>query len=309
MKIAILILAHKNKEQLERLLSVLRHDNVDIYVHVDKKAPFCPSDVVFGERVVFTENRHDVGLFGFSMVQAEFELIHTARQHGQYQYFIMMSAQCYPIAHIDYIYNYLSERYPEPFIEAVSPTQTNYVKKNFKHVYLLKQFKMKAYDFLRNNFSNKAYKILRCFPAGFVFLVSGIKELFVKSPKKRLQKKGYPLYCGSQWWILPDSLVDKACEEYQSKYYCNAVSDSYSCDETFFQTAVMKYEKNNSIQVDQDGNYMNRRWFYIFKGGHPIPLTKEHYDQIINSGMLFARKFDANIDSDILDMIDKHNQR
>lgn len=31
MRIAILLLAHKNKEQLERLLSVLQHDNIDIY--------------------------------------------------------------------------------------------------------------------------------------------------------------------------------------------------------------------------------------------------------------------------------------
>ena len=38
---------------------------------------------------------------------------------------------------------------------------------------------------------------------------------------------------------------------------------------------------------------------------HPAILTSEDFPKILNSGMWFARKFDMNVDSKILDMIDK----
>lgn len=305
MKIAILLLAHKNKEQLERLLSVLKHEDIDIFIHLDKKSPFEPSDIQCFANVVFTEQRYDVGLFEFSMVEAEFELIRTAKLHGTYQYFILMSGQCYPICSIDSIYRYLLERYPEPFIEIVAPTETNYVKKNFKHVYILKRFKLQTYDLLKRNFSYKTYRLLRYIPGGLVLAISLIKELFCKSPIARLRKMNYPSYCGSQWWILPDVIVDRVSKEYENKEFCKIVRDTFSCDETFFQTAIMTNGESSGITIDDQNNYMNRRWFYIFDHGHPITLTKEYYEEIISSGMLFARKFDITVDSEILDLIDK----
>lgn len=303
MKIAVLILAHKNKEQLERLLSALQHHNIDIFVHLDRKSSIQSSDIHV-PNVFFTKKRHDVGLFEFSMVDAEMELIQTARSHGHYDYYILMSGQCYPIKRIDNIYDYLCKKYPEPFIEIVAPTEHNYVRKNFAHVYVMKRFKLKTYAFLKKHFSYKAYRVLRYVPGGFVFAVSLIKELFVRSPKTRLDRINYPTYCGSQWWILPDRIIDRTIEFYQNKHFCKIVYDTFSCDETFFQTAIMAEKERNGIVVDDQGNYMNRRWFYIFGEGHPFTLTQKDYDQIISSEMLFARKFDTDIDARILDSLD-----
>jgi len=298
------LLAHKNKEQLERLISKLQHKNIDIFIHLDSKADFEPSDINNAD-VIFTENRIDVGLFEFSMVKAQFELINTAHQYGKYDYYILMSAQCYPIRGIDYIYNYLSDHYPESFIEIVAPKEDNYVKVNFEHIYILKRLKLKIYAFLKKHFSFKAYRILRYIPGGMIFLISRAKELFVKSPKVNLQKMGFEMYCGSQWWILPDAIIEKMIKSYENKAYCKIVSDTFSCDETFFQTAIMSDSDISIMTPDDNGNIINRKWFYIFENGHPIILTKDHYDQIISSGMLFARKFDVTVDSEILNMLDE----
>ena len=276
-----------------------------IYIHLDKKCSFEPSEVKVPSNVLFTEKRYDIGLFEFSMVDAEFELINTAKRHGTYQYFILMSAQCYPIVPVGDIYKYLLDRYPEPFIEIVAPTEHNYVRKNFKHVYILKRFKLKTYDFLKKHFSFKAYRVLRYIPGGFVFAISMVKELFTKSPKARLEKMGYPPYCGSQWWILPDGIIEQELKEYENKKLCRIVDDTFSCDETFFQTTIMKYAATNGIIVDNDKNFMNRRWFYIFDGGHPITLTNSHFEQIVASNMLFARKFDMKTEGQILDLLDE----
>lgn len=306
MKIAVLMLVHKNKIQFERLVSKLQHDNIDVFVHLDKKANWEPDEVNFSG-VTFTEKRYDVSLFDFSMVNAEKELIATAKKHGDYNYFILMSGQCYPIVRIDEIYNYLCTHYPEPMIEIVAPKEDNYVKVNFEHVYILKRFKLKTYAFLKKHFSYKGYRILRYIPGGFTLLVSTIKEIFVASPKKRLKKRNQPMYCGSQWWILPDKVMDNVLPFFDDEEYCKIVSDTFSCDETFFQTAIMAHQDKNGIKTDADGNFMNRRWFYIFDGGHPILLNSDYLHQITNSGMLFARKFDTDFDDKILDQIDQKN--
>ena len=266
MKTAILLMVHKNREQLERLLSVLQHEDVDVFIHVDKKCSFSPSDIHSPIPVTFTDKRYDVGLFEFSMVEAEFELIRTAKRCGTYQYFILMSGQCYPIRTMENICAYLQERYPEPFIEIVAPTPENYVTKNFKHVYIMKRFKLQTYAILKRRFSYKGYRALRYIPGGFVYAVSAVKELFCRSPKARLQKMQYPMYCGSQWWILPDKTIEYMLKEYENKAYCRTVSDTFSCDETFFQTAIMKCMEQNGINPDEQKNFYNRRWFYIFDG-------------------------------------------
>ena len=305
MKIAVLLLVHKNKEQLERLLMNMSHANIDIFVHVDQKCDFSPDEIRYGGSVRFTEKRYNIGLFEFSMVDAEMELIRTARKYGEYQYFVLMSCQCYPLCKTEELYCCLKERYPEPFIEIVSPTKENYVKKNFAHVYILKRLKLRTYDVLKKVFPHKVFRLLRYLPGGFVFGVSAIKELFYGSPKKRLQAMGFPLYCGSQWWILPDRVIDNVLAEYDNKKFCKAIYDTFSCDETFFQTAIMKKSIENGIVLDEKGNYMNKRWYFVFSDGHPITLTKNDYPEIANSGMWFARKFDTTVDQDILDIIDR----
>jgi len=299
-------LVHKNKEQVERLIRRLNHANVDIFIHVDKKAPFSPDELDIPENVFFVPKRHDACLFEFSLVEAEFELIRAAKKQDSYKYFVLVSGQCYPLQNMEKIHNFLEESYPKPFIDIIAPTETNYVKKVFQHVYILKRFKLKTYAFLKKHFSFRMYRVLRYIPGGFVFLISTIKELFCKSPNARLKEMGYLNCCGAQWWMLPDNIIDLMLQERRNEPFCRAISDAFGCDETFFQTAIMKHKEECGIELDEQGNYLERRWFHVFDGGHPIILTKEHYDQLIHSEMLFARKFDVNVDQVILDMLDKN---
>lgn len=304
MKIAVLMLVHKNKSQVLRLLSAMRHENIDFFLHIDKKCDWDLSDLEL-PNVYLTSRRYDVGLFEFSMVDAEIELIRTAQQHGKYGYFILMSGQCYPVTKAANIYDFLCERYPEPFIEIVAPTKENYVTRNFAKVYALKWLKIRSYGFLKRHFSYKTYRILRYFPGGLALLASCIKGLFVKAPAQRLKNRGLSCYCGSQWWILPDHIIDNVSRFFDDGEYRKIVNDCFSCDETFFQTAIMAEKEKNGIRTDEAGNYMNRKWFFIFYDGHPILLTQEKYREITESNMLFARKFDMEQDSKIMDMLDQ----
>ena len=303
MKIAFLILAHKNEKQLNRLVKALSSDKSDVFIHLDRKCSFGPEAVT--EKAVFTEKRFDIGLYEFAMVEAELELIKTAKNYGSYGYFVIMSAQCMPVKKIDEICTFFEERYPEPFIEIVSQKPDNYVRVNYSRVYLNKRFIMKSYGFLKKKFPYKVFRVLRYIPGGIARVNSAVKEIFVKSPQKRLEKMGITGYCGSQWWVLPDKVIEEVCKLGRDKYFCGAISDVYSCDESFFQTAVMATPAKEFVTTDKNGDFKNSLWFYNFvDGSHPRFLTTEDFEAIKASGKLFARKLDTEIDEKIFELIE-----
>ena len=306
MKVAVLILAHRNKPQLKRLISVLKHPSVDIYIHLDQKSSLTPTDFQ-NQNVFFTKKRYDITLFDFSMVEATMELIHTALSHERYGYHILLSGQCYPLRHIDNIYNYLCKCYPKPLIEVISPEIVTKFAMQFRYPYVLKRFRISSYSFIRKHISSKSIYPYKYVPDGFMYMASVMKRLFVRSPKQRLNAMGIAPYFGPQWWILPDIAIDEILRLYESKDFCNCMKDCFSCDETFFQTAIMVHADKFNITLNEKGYYLNKKWFTIFSHGHPILLTQNHYEQLISSKMLFARKFDMDEDSAILDMLDQHN--
>jgi hypothetical protein len=53
--------------------------------------------------------------------------------------------------------------------------------------------------------------------------------------------------------------------------------------------------QNNLTYVDWSGP----------KTGHPTIFRVQHYDQLMKSDKLFARKFDMDVDAKIIDMLEK----
>ena len=306
MKIAALILAHANKKQLERLISALNHPAIDIYIHLDKKSALSPEDFQ-GYNVRFTEKRWDITLFDFSMVDAEMELIRTAQARESYSYYILLSGQCYPLRHVDDIYNYLCNSYPKPLLEVISPEIVTKFARQFQYPHVMKKFRVVSEAFLKKHLPTKSIYPYKYIPEGIVFAATIIKSVFVRSPKQRLKAMGIDPYFGPQWWILPDQAIDEICTLYTNRDFCDCMRDCFSCDETFFQTAIMTSADQFGIVLNEKGYYLNKKWFTIFEHGHPLLLTQKHFDQLVSSKMLFARKFDLNRDAEILDMIDKHS--
>lgn len=241
------------------------------------------------------------------MVEAELELINLAKSKGGYDYYVMLSGQCYPVCGVSAIVSMLEKRYPEPFIEIVSPKKDNYVRVNYSRVYINKRFILKSYGFLKKHLPYKLFRALRFIPGGIARINSLCKELVCKSPVKRLEKMGMTGYCGSQWWILPDKVIDAIASVAEDASYRSVMRDVYSCDESFFQTAVMAGSAADMISPDDNGDFRNSVWFFDFvDGSHPRLLIKDDYDRIVSSGKLFARKFDMEADGEILDLLDKN---
>lgn len=117
---------------------------------------------------------------------------------------------------------------------------------------------------------------------------------------KRRFPSGVAPYGGSAFWGMPAECV---------KYVCNFVEANpsfvrffhhvFAPDEMFFQTVLMNSHWRNAVVND------NLRFIDWSKGeGSPSILTSDRFNELMTSGKLFARKFDPDVDSAILDRID-----
>lgn len=109
MKLAILLLCHKNPEQINLFLETLRNPNIEFFIHVDKKASITEDILVRDDiHVLPDEYRVDVQWGEFSPTQATLNLIYFARDAYSADYYWLCSGQDFPIHSAEYILEYLS---------------------------------------------------------------------------------------------------------------------------------------------------------------------------------------------------------
>ena len=120
MKLALLILAHKSPEQLSRLLCRMDDKRFDFFIHIDAKSvinKFKGSDNrIKYSNIIWVKNRIKTYFNDFSLVQATVNTIKEAVKND-YQYYILLTGQDYPIKSNDYIYNKLLANYPISYID------------------------------------------------------------------------------------------------------------------------------------------------------------------------------------------------
>jgi hypothetical protein len=119
-------------------------------------------------------------------------------------------------------------------------------------------------------------------------------------PKKRALPDKYSLYHGSAWFCMPLEAVRyilRFLEE--NRWYYEFFQDALCPDEWFFQTIMMNSPFKSKV--------VNNNQTYLIWGtsrkerNSPIVLKMSDIDLIQNSGRFFARKFDENVDPQIID--------
>ncbi|WP_342645480.1 beta-1,6-N-acetylglucosaminyltransferase [Mucilaginibacter sp. CSA2-8R] len=116
MKIAHLILAHKNPEQVAALIESLQHPAFDFYVHVDKKTDITPFALLFNEsNVRLLHNRAKIYWGEWGTIQATLNGFQDILP-GQYNYINVISGQDFPIKSAEFIYEYFCNNRGTEFI-------------------------------------------------------------------------------------------------------------------------------------------------------------------------------------------------
>ena len=280
MRIACLILAHKNPLQLERLIRAMDHPAFDYFIHVDGKADLRLFDYLEGmDRVAFIRNRVKVGWGQYSLVQATLNGLEEVLASGSYGYVHVMSAQDFPIKPMDAIYRYLMDREGTEFITCL--------RESDGHPW----WKVAALHAWHYNFHNWTIPGKYRLQAVANFLL----------PRRKYPVRGHEVVGHSQWFTITSGsaryLLTYLKENPRVVRFFQYV---WGADELIFSTVIFNHPDY--------GGRIEDNLFYIdwSRGGaSPRTLTSEDLPALLASDKLFARKFDMEQDSAVLDRLEQ----
>lgn len=279
MEIAYIISAYQYPEQLARLISRLEHPGVSFLVHIDQKAP----DSVFQSAVegtchlpnVYFLRRYRCFWGGFGHVQATLEgLDEIFRRDIPFNYVVLLTGQDYPIKTNAYIRNFFTRNQGKSFLHHF-PLPTD-------------QWEDTGLTRLENLHLRLLGRRL-VIPGKFV---PGLR---------RSRPMGLKPFGGSSYWCLARDCIEYVHRfVHENRAFVNWFKTVDVPDEIFFQTILM----NSSLAVNLVNDDLRYMEWPVPDSGSPSILRVEAFERLIRSPKLFARKFDASIDAQVLDRID-----
>ncbi len=301
-----LILAHKNPLQLGRMIERLDDGASKFFIHLDAKTPIEPFAArLEGAHIRFIDKRERCVWGDFSIVQATIHLMEAAS--NEQGLFILMSGQDYPIQSQGYINNFLEHNKEFDFIE-IEPLEEKWKPKMVKD-------KLEHYHILHSEERGNS----NCYaPFAHCSVFQKLRTL-THLLKGRLSRKSFRLLCslpkriapferqyaGSQFWAFSERTFyavlnyireHKAALEGYYKY-------TSSPDEIYFHSVLMHLvAKDSTIKLKEQITYVN----YFRKNN---VFVSEDFDKLTSEkGKLFARKFDTDIDIEILNKLDSNQE-
>ncbi|MEC6747672.1 beta-1,6-N-acetylglucosaminyltransferase [Marinilactibacillus sp. XAAS-LB27] len=309
-KIAYLILAHSDPENLKRLVDRLDDHKASFFVHIDQKTDVekFKNYLVGYKDVHFIEQRYNIYWGGFSIIRAEIALVRASiGSSKQFDRYVLLSGADYPIKSADYIYDYFEKNKEIEFIRGINLEKLENKELFGSHI---DYWQKHDYPFIR--------KTNTIFFTAFRASINRVLRNFKLSSKIRHDK--FDLYHGSQWWALSDDCLRELIETYdQNKEDYKVFEIMFAPDEKFFHTLFFNsnYSNRNQasgpdqpIQMDKRGEDTSRQTsllanIHFLDASMTKWFTKEDYDLLKNSEKLFVRKVSTDRSEALLEKIDK----
>lgn len=273
MRIAYVILAHQLPEQLVRLVRRLNTPNALFLIHINRRSDDAVLDtaraaLVELDNVVFLR-RHKLYWGAFGHVRATIEALDELdRRSAQVDYVALMTGQDYPIKPASVIERALAESGGRSFM---------------------------AYDRLPGGWQDG----MKRFTHWHSRRIGVPRGWHLSVPMRRRLPQGLVPYGGSAYWWLSREAVDYV-RRYVAEHpgYPRFFKRVDVPDEMFFHTIVMNSPLRDSV--------VNDELRHVDWTRDPLPAIfgAGDLETLRRSPKLFARKFDATFDAEILDLID-----
>jgi len=278
MRLAHLILAHNNPLQLERLIKRLSYANTDVYIHLDAKSDI--GEFVHLEKiknVVFIANRTSITWADYSMMTATLKSFEEIlNRNSDYSHINLLSAQDYPLKSAAVIQAFLFKNADKSFIKSRS-----------------------VYDEWPETISRFTKYSLGDYSFPLKFKIQWLMNRLL--PGKKLPN-GLKAFGFSQWVtitpICAKYVIDYLKENPAVKRFFRM---TWGVDELVFKTILLNSNLKDSI-VNDHLRYIK----FKKQASRPNTLTIADAGTLIDSNKFYARKFDPNVDSEILDYLDNH---
>lgn len=274
--IAYFLLVHRYPAQFKRLFKAIYEPGNHYVVHVDKS-----SGAELAQEVADFLNPYQNAEIlepknalwgGYSLVDAELRGMTRLLEMGdRWTYYINLSGQDFPLKSQEYIRQFLAANPGKQFIRALDQQEKRpETLDRISHLFVEADGKM---------------------------IATGVARPYLS---------GDTPFIGTQWKAVTRSFCEFVCHDPQAERFKDFYRNSFIADEAFFQTVIMNSGDQGMVMNDDlrmidwvpDGDIKLR----------PRNYEAKDFGDLQSSTDLFARKFDAEEDIEILTLLERHLQ-
>lgn len=276
-KHAYLIVAHNQFELLKKQIKLIDYPLNDIYLHIDKKVKdfnFEEIKSIVKKSKLHIISRNKVGWGGYSQIKTTIDMLEYAIKN-KYEYYHFISGVDLPIKTQEYIHEFFDVNRGMEFISFDDLTYSHQYDERIKYWWYLQEIeKQNKLALILNRGIAKIQSILN---------INRIKDIDFK-----LQK-------GANWFSITHDLATYVVEK--KEWIEKNFKYSHCADEIFLQTIIINSKYKNRLYPK--GNMRLIDW----ERGNPYIWKYNDFDTLIKSDMIFARKFNENVDKKIVEKI------
>lgn len=288
---AYLITAHNKKAQLLNLIQLLDDPENDLYLHIDQKAQGFPEEELRAaapHSQMYFVPRLDARWGSEIFIDAIVSLVCLASEE-EHAFYHLLSGVDLPLKTQKEIRAYFDAHVGEEFVSFERETAKPHVIEG-----------RIAYWNFRRPVNPLLKKFNRRLSPLFVLLQQKLGVNRIKNAPVVFQK-------GGVWFSITHALARYVVE--QLPRYRAYYRHSSCADEIWLQTLVANspfMERRAYMGWDDEMAATMRYVDWTGGGASPRTLTSADYEMLLESGMLFARKFDDQVDADVIQKISEH---
>lgn len=279
-KHAYLIMAHNQFDQLRKLVLLLDNPRNDIYVHIDLKSESFDQALfldITKHASLFFIDRKKVTWGAFSQIKCEISLLENATK-SYHDYYHLLSGLDLPIKSQDEIHAFFDSNQGTEFLYMHEGVME---RKNYRD-------RIQVYHLLQELIGKKKSD-------SFLFNVErGILKIQDLLKVNRLKNSGLEYRKGDNWFSITHELaqyvVSKATQIRKMYKF------TLCADEIFLHTLAWNSQFRDRVRSDS-------KRMIDWKRGRPYTFRLEDFDTLMSSPCFWARKFNQDIDPNIVSKI------
>ena len=287
-KFAFLISAYTEPNSLRNMVKKLdKMVEADFYIHIDKKVKIEPFqlDLIKMPNVFFIKDRIKVFWGGYSQVEMQISMIREMiRRDIRYTRVINLTGTDYPVINKKNLY----EKLCKEDVEYICGYKVN--------------------SELRTGKKRMIYKYARFYLMDTSRMIRAtVKRMRI--PRRLFKKFQNSMCFGSEYWALTYECVTELFNDYlKNEQLQNLLRFSFAPSEAWIHTMFFNSRwREKAIQHPEDSNddLIDLSPVTYFKYGNSIKILDESdYEDIINSGRLFARKVIVGKSDKLISMLE-----
>lgn len=278
-KQAILIIAHNNEWILRELIKTLDSNYFDLYIHIDTKSSIKPESLtsLCKKSAIKVYQQINVRWADITQIECEMLLLKEAKKVANYKYYHLISGVDFPIKPVERIYSFFN-RSSKEFIHFESNHLDSQKLDWIKYYHLFRKYE-------RNNIIFK----------GLEYISLNIQKILKIN---RIKNCNIQFMTGSNWFSITDQFATYVLNNY--KKYISIFKNSRSSDEILMQTLLYNSKFYKANIYNQYNNVLSNMRLVDWKRGNPYVYTTKDLSELESSKCLFARKFDENVDKNVI---------